>query len=290
MTRPLRLAYPGALYHVTTRGNARQAIYTDDQDHSTFLAVLAAVVMRSQWLCHAYCLMDNHYHLLIETPQGNLSAGMRQLNGIYTQRFNRRHTRVGHVFQGRFKAILVERESYLLELCRYVVLNPVRAGLAKRPQMYRWSSYRATAGLEQAPEWLTREWVLAQFSPQRRRAERQYQEFVQDGRGTASPWAQVEGQVVLGQPHFVETLKPLLADKARVQEIPRAQRLVARPALGEILRAKRVVVRDERDQAVWEAHVRYGYSLTAIGQHLGLHYTTISKIVQRQQSKQTKKK
>ena len=290
MTRPLRLAYPGALYHVTTRGNARQAIYTDDQDHSTFLAVLAAVVMRSQWLCHAYCLMDNHYHLLIETPQGNLSAGMRQLNGIYTQRFNRRHTRVGHVFQGRFKAILVERENYLLELCRYVVLNPVRAGLAKRPQMYRWSSYRATAGLEQAPEWLTREWVLAQFSPQRRRAERQYQEFVQDGRGVASPWAQVEGQVMLGQSHFVETLKPLLADKARVQEIPRAQRLVARPALGEILRAKRVVVRDERDQAVWEAHVQYGYSLTAIGQHLGLHYTTISKIIERQQSRQTKKK
>jgi putative transposase len=290
MTRPLRLAYPGALYHVTTRGNARQAIYTDDQDRSTFLAVLAAVVTRSQWLCHAYCLMDNHYHLLIETPQGNLSAGMRQLNGVYTQRFNRRHTRVGHVFQGRFKAILVERENYLLELCRYVVLNPVRAGLAKRPQTYRWSSYRATAGLEKAPEWLTREWVLAQFSPQRRRAERQYQEFVQDGRGVASPWAQVEGQVMLGQSHFVETLKPLLADKVKVREIPRAQRLVARPALGEIVRAKRVVVRDERDQAVWEAHVQYGYSLTAIGQHLGLHYTTISKIIQRQQSRQTKKK
>jgi len=290
MTRPLRLAYPGALYHVTTRGNARQAIYTDDQDHSTFLAVLAAVVTRSQWLCHAYCLMDNHYHLLIETPQGNLSAGMRQLNGIYAQRFNRRHTWVGHVFQGRFKAILVERENYLLELCRYVVLNPVRAGLAKRPQTYRWSSYRATAGLEKAPEWLTREWVLAQFSPQRRRAERQYQEFVQDGRGVASPWAQVEGQVMLGQRHFVETLKPLLADKVKVREIPRAQRLVARPALGEIVRAKRVVVKDERDQAVWEAHVRYGYSLTAIGQQLGLHYTTISKIIQRQQSRQTKKK
>ena len=290
MTRPLRLAYPGALYHVTTRGNARQAIYTDDQDHSTFLAVLAAVVMRSQWLCHAYCLMDNHYHLLIETPQGNLSAGMRQLNGVYTQRFNRRHARVGHVFQGRFKAILVERESYLLELCRYVVLNPVRAGLAKRPETYRWSSYRATAGLEKAQEWLTREWVLAQFSPQRRRAERQYQQFVQDGIGAASPWTQVEGQVVLGQSHFVETLKPLLADKVKVQEIPRVQRLVARPALGEIVRAKRVVVKDERDQAVWEAHVRYGYSLTAIGQQLGLHYTTISKIIERQQSRQTKKK
>ena len=146
MTRPLRLAYPGALYHVTTRGNARQAIYTDDQDHSTFLAVLAAVVMRSQWLCHAYCLMDNHYHLLIETPQGNLSAGMRQLNGVYTQRFNRRHTRVGHVFQGRFKAILVERENYLLELCRYVVLNPVRAGLISEWKQYPWIWVRREEG------------------------------------------------------------------------------------------------------------------------------------------------
>jgi len=131
MARPLRLSYPGALYHVTARGNARQAIYTDDADRQMFLLVLEDVETRYHWLCHAYCLMDNHYHLLLETPQGNLSAGMRQVNGVYTQRFNRRHGRVGHIFQGRFKAILVERESYLLELCRYLVLNPVRAGIVR---------------------------------------------------------------------------------------------------------------------------------------------------------------
>src|SRR5207247_381934 len=147
MARPLRLSYPGALYHVTARGNARQAIYTDDADRQMFLLVLEDVETRYHWLCHAYCLMDNHYHLLLETPQGNLSAGMRQVNGVYTQRFNRRHGRVGHIFQGRFKAILVERESYLLELCRYLVLNPVRAGIVRQPERYRWSSYRATAGL-----------------------------------------------------------------------------------------------------------------------------------------------
>ena len=290
MARPLRLTYPGAVYHVTARGNARQAIYRDDADRQAFLSVLADVVMRYHWRCHAYCLMNNHYHLLIETPQGNLSIGMRQLNGVYTQRFNRRHRRGGHVFQGRFKAILMERESYLLEVCRYVVLNPVRARVVTRPQAYRWSSYRATAGVEKAPEWLTREWILGQFHSQWRRAEQKYQHFVRDGMSTASPWAQVQGQVVLGRTEFVETLKPLLADKDRMQEIPRAQRLVDRPALREILSAQQVTTKDKRDQAIWAAHVQSGYSLTAIGQHLGLHYTTISKVIQRQQNRQTKKK
>jgi len=234
--------------------------------------------------------MTNHYHLVVETLVGNLSKGMRQVNGVYTQRFNRRHTRGGHVFQGRFKAIVVERESYLLAVCRYVVLNPVRARVVTRPQAYRWSSYRTTAGLEKAPEWLTREWVLGQFHSQRRRAEKKYQQFVQDGISTASPWAQVQGQVVLRRTEFVETLRPLLADKDRMQEIPRVQRLVDRPALGKILSAQQVAAKDKRDQAIWAAHVQYSYSLTAIGKRLGLHYTTISKIIQRQQNRQITKK
>lgn len=290
MARPLRLLYPGALYHVTARGNARQAIYTDDADRQMFLSVLEDVVTRYHWLCHAYCLMDNHYHLLIETPEESLSTGMRQVNGVYTQRFNRRHGREGHVLQGRFKAILVERESYLLELCRYVVLNPVRAGIVRHPERYRWSSYRATAGLEEAPSLLTREWVLAQFSTRRHRAKRQYRQFVQDGIGAASPWEQVQGQVVLGQTQFVEDLKPLLVSKAGMQEIPRMQRLVARPALGVLLSTAQEATKARRDRAIWEAHVQHGYSLTAIGQHLGLHYTTISKTVQRQQFPRTQKK
>jgi REP element-mobilizing transposase RayT len=157
MARPLRIEYPGAVYHVTSRGNARQDIAADDRDRSQFLATLAHVVDRYGWLCHAYCLMGNHYHLLLETPQPNLSLGMRQLNGRYTQTYNQRHGRVGHLFQGRFAAILVEKETHLLELCRYVVLNPVRAKLVPHPRLWMWSSYRATAGEVQAPQWLTTE-------------------------------------------------------------------------------------------------------------------------------------
>jgi putative transposase len=126
MARPLRLEFAGAIYHLTSRGNARQKVFFSDADRELFLSTLAGVVSRYGWFCHAYCLMANHYHLLIETPKANLSIGMRQLNGIYTQSFNRRHNRVGHLFQGRFKAIVVERESHLLELCRYIVLNPRR--------------------------------------------------------------------------------------------------------------------------------------------------------------------
>ena len=147
MARPLRVEFPGALYHLTARGNARGAIFLDDEDRQGFLSVLGSVIDRFGWICHAYCLMGNHYHLMVETPSANLSKGARQLNGVYTQRFNRRHRRVGHLLQGRYKAILVERDSYLLELCRYIVLNPVRAGTVRRAGDYRWSSYRATAGV-----------------------------------------------------------------------------------------------------------------------------------------------
>lgn len=154
MAHPLRIVFPGAIYHVTSRGNARAAIFHDDAGRDLFLGALGEVVTRFGWLLHAYCLMDNHYHLLIETSEGNLSPGMRQLNGVYTQRFNRRHARAGHVFQGRFKAILVERESYLLELARYIVLNPVRTKKVKHQGRYPWSSYAATAGAIASPAWL----------------------------------------------------------------------------------------------------------------------------------------
>ncbi len=124
MTRPVRIEFEGALYHVTSRGDRREAIYEDDADRMKFLEILETVIRDFNWVCHAYCLMTNHYHLVIETPDGNLSKGMRQLNGVYTQASNHRHDRSGHLFQGRYKAILVDGDSYLLELPRYVVLNP----------------------------------------------------------------------------------------------------------------------------------------------------------------------
>ena len=152
MARPLRLEFPGALYHVTARGNRRESIYQDDKDWRAFLFLLGDVCKRNNWCIHAYCLMANHYHLVIETPEANLSKGMRQLNGIYTQRHNHRHNRVGHLFQGRYKAILVQKQSYLLELARYVILNPVRANLVLNAAQWLWSSYRPTAGKASSPE------------------------------------------------------------------------------------------------------------------------------------------
>lgn len=136
MTRPLRIEYPGAVYHVTSRGNRQEVIFLTKDDRISFLDILKKTVDRYNWICHAYCLMGNHYHLMIETPDGNLSSGMRQLNGIYTQTLNRTHNRVGHVFQGRFKSILVEKQSHPLELCRYIVLNPVRAKSCTLPEQW----------------------------------------------------------------------------------------------------------------------------------------------------------
>ena len=151
MARPLRIEFPGALYHVTARGDRQEPIYEDDDDRKVFLDLLGKVIVEWNWVCQAYCMMGNHYHLLVETPDGNLAKGMRQLNGVYTQLSNRRHQRVGHLFQGRYKAILVDRDEYLLELGRYVVLNPVRARLVKRVEDWPWSSYRSMVGQARNP-------------------------------------------------------------------------------------------------------------------------------------------
>jgi len=202
MARPLRIEFSGAVYHITSRGNERKAIFRDDQDRKMFLTTLEDVTHRYNWLCHAYCLMENHYHVLIETPDGNLSIGMRQLNGVYTQRFNMRHGRVGHLFQGRFKAVLVQKDSHLLEACRYVVLNPVRAKRVQRPEQWAWSSYGATAGWRKPPACLVTDWVLSQFGSERKKAEAAYRKFVRDGIGAESIWKDVRAQSVLGEGDF----------------------------------------------------------------------------------------
>ena len=181
MARPLRIELAGGLYHVTSRGDRREEIYRDDDDRLDWLATLGAVCERFNWRCHAYCEMTNHYHFVVETAAANLSKGMRQLNGVYTQRFNRRHGLTGHLFQGRFKGILVERDAYLLELSRYVVLNPVRAGMVPDASQWAWSSYRATVGLAPTPPWLETDWVLGQFGRKRGPAREGYAAFVAEG-------------------------------------------------------------------------------------------------------------
>ena len=205
MARPLRLQFSGALYHVTARGNARQKIYLDKEDRHRFLELLGREIEQQRWICYAYCLMDNHYHLLIETPEPNLVAGMQRLSGIYTQAFNRRHRRVGHLFQGRYKAILVDKDAYLLELCRYIVLNPIRAKAVKRVQQWLWSSYASTVGSEPAPSWLAAKTVRGLFA---NRAA--YERFVAEGIGIDSPWTQLRAQMYLGGEAFLKRLKDRL--------------------------------------------------------------------------------
>ena len=280
MARPLRIEFPGAIYHVTSRGNARADIFTDDSDRQIFLAVLGQTVKRSNWLCHAYCLMGNHYHLLIETPEGNLSAGMRHLNGVYTQAYNRNHCQDGHVFKGRFKAVLVEKESHLLELCRYVVLNPVRAAMVEQPAQYPWSSYLPTIGKAAVPEFLCTEWLLTQFSATLAESRRRYRQFVTEGMGQQeSPWEKLCGQVILGTETFVEQVRERFSGKEAIREIPRHQRLAGRPDLAVLFPAGVTLPRPERNRLIRIAHDQHSYTLTEIARALDLHYTTISKVI-----------
>ena len=230
MARPLRLEFAGALYHLTARGDRQEPIFLNDNDRRKFLELLGKEVKQQHWICYAYCLMDNHYHLLIETPQPNLVVGMRRLNGVYTQAFNRRRKRPGHVFQGRYKSILVDKDNYLQELCRYVVLNPVRAKLAKGPEQWSWSSYPATAGLVEGPSWLAGEKVLSLFSGSRKR----YRSFVMDGIGKESVWEDLTGQIYLGDERFLERMQDRVEGKT-VRGIAKTQIRPKQPALEEVV-------------------------------------------------------
>lgn len=274
MARPLRIEYAGGLYHVTSRGDGQEDIYLDDGDRSAFLEVLAEVTARFNWAVHAYSLMTNHYHLLVETPDANLSQGMRQLNGVYTQRFNRRHRRVGHVFQGRYKGVIVQKDAHLLELARYIVLNPIRARMVRSANEWPWSNYRATAGFRDAPTWLATDPTLSSFAARRLEARKQYQQFVAQGKGQPSPWERLKNQIYLGSDTFVEGLQSKLATDVDLREIPRAHRRRIPKPLDYYSRRY-----DDRNEAIAMAYASGGYSLKSIGDHFGLHYSRVSRIV-----------
>ncbi len=188
MTRPPRVIDPAAVYHVTSRGNNGCAHYLDDDDRRMFLAMLGRAVARHDWLVRAYCLMTNHYHLVVQAPLGGpaLSKGMQELNGGYSRTFNARHRRRDHLRRNRFHAEPIEEESHLLEACRYVVLNPVRAGMCETAEAWPWSSYQATAGVRPAPRFLSAGWLLELFSPDLARARERYRGFVADGTPSAT--------------------------------------------------------------------------------------------------------
>jgi putative transposase len=235
MTRPLRLEFAGALYHLTARGDRQGAIFDDDQDRLVFLDLLAKEVLQQGWVLYAFCLMGNHYHLLLETPEPNLVQGMRRLNGVYTQAFNRRHRRVGHVLQGRYKSILVDKDSYLRELCRYVVLNPVRAGMVASVEDWHWSSYLPTAGEIPCPPWLNAAAVLGLFG-EGAAARRAYERFVAQGLKQASPWETLKGQIYLGSDAFHAQMKKRLSGKTP-KGVSRGQLNPVRPSAQAVVRA-----------------------------------------------------
>jgi REP element-mobilizing transposase RayT len=279
MARPLRVEFPDAVYHVISRGNARQPIYRSDRDRYDFLDILQRVVERYHWLCHAYCLMGNHYHVLLETPEANLSRGMQQLNGVYTQSFNRQHGRVDHLFQGRYKAQLVERGSYLLELSRYIVLNPVRAKIVTFPADYQWSSYRSTVGLRQAEPFLSSMWVLGQFASNHRLARRRYRAFVHQAMNGGSVSDAIEKGAIFGSEAFVKAYGVDNENARRLGEVPRARRFAGRPHIAVIFAELDMSLKTERNRMIHIACEQYGYTLTEVAQHLGLHYSTVSKVL-----------
>jgi putative transposase len=278
MSRPLRLQLPGGIYHVTARGNARRSIFEDDDDCARFLTVLAGTVARYRVLCHAYCLMGNHYHLLLQTLEANLSIVMRHLNGVYTQRFNRRHERCGHVLQGRFAAQLVDGDAYLREVCRYVVLNPVRAGLVAHPRDWRWSSFLATAGETTAPGFLSVDWVR-RLSGARTQAEaiRRFVSFVEAGIGVGESSVDDFRVNPLMSGALTEQLGEQRREASACIEFPRAQRFASRPPLARIFAG--VTSKADRNARVVLAVRDHGYTMREVAECLGRHYATISRVL-----------
>jgi putative transposase len=269
MARPLRVLYPGAVYHVTARGNERQDIFRDDSDRHRFLSHLGLAVGRYGWLCHAFCIMGNHYHLLVETPRANLPTGMRHLNGCYSASFNRRWNRVGHLLQGRYRAELVEKQAYLLALIRYVALNPMRTSppLCDAPEEYRWSSYPALLGLVPRQPWLTLDWILAQFADDYSNARSRLKAFVDEGLQ--------ERPLPVGHLYFATDaiITSLTEELEPIPEIPREHWQPLRPPLDEIL--------TQLDDPIAVAYRSYGYTLREIAAHIGCHPATVSRRLRR---------
>jgi len=279
MARPIRIEYAGALYHVTSRGDRQEDIYLDDEDRLDWFEVLAQVCQRFNWVVHAYCQMTNHYHLLVETIDGNLSKGMRQLNGVYTQHVNQRHSQVGHLFQGRYKAILVQKEGHLLELSRYVVLNPLRARMVKTLDDWPWSSYQSTIGQADVPQWLDADWLLNQFGSQRIRARQRYQQFVMEGKGLPSPLKATRHQLILGDDKFVDRIREE-SNSDHLEETPRAQRRVMAKTLAEYQQVSKT-----RNEAMSKAYHSGVYTMREIGDYFEAHYMTVSRAVRQFENK-----
>ncbi len=288
MARPLRITYPGAFYHITSRGNDRKAIFKSKRDREKFLEYLESAVLRYDAVIHAYCLMDNHYHILIETPSDNLSQIMRHINGAYTTYFNVKRARAGHLFQGRYKSILVEIDEYAKELSRYIHLNPVRAKMVDAPEDYEWSSYNYFTGNKKSPRWLYRDFILGYFGNSLSKAEKEYKRFVEllINKKYDSPLSDVVSSVLLGSSEFIELIKDkYLSGMEKDKNIPSLKELSQKVTLDQIFTEVDAVIKhshsDARNVKMYLSQQYSGKSLKEISGHFGIGESGVSQASRR---------
>lgn len=284
MSRPLRLEYAGAFYHAFSRGNARQTVFHEPGDFHAFRDLLGETCLRFDWHCHAHCLMPNHYHLLIETRAPTLSRGMRHLNGVFTQRYNRRRKRVGHVFQGRFKALLVQDEHYLLELARYIVLNPVRAKLVVQAADWRWSSYAWLVGTAQAPDWAASHALWSRLAASVIEAAQAFRQYL--GEPHEAPAIGWSADGVLGDDDFKRSQAGRVVVRRHAAEMPLAMRVVDRPPLEQLLCGEWSRGGSALDEQIHVAVRRWRYSQDEVARQLGICRTTVARAIARHRSTQ----
>jgi putative transposase len=284
MARPLRIEFDGAFYHVTSRGDERKQIFKTVADHQQFLSYLSSATTRYGAVIHCFCMMGNHYHLLLQTPHGNLSEIMRHINGAYTTYYNVKRHHAGHLFQGRYKAIVVEADQYALELSRYVHLNPVRAGMVEVPEDYRWSSYSSYVGMERRPPWLDVNFVLRMFSADLPVGQQRYREFVEDlmGKEYDSPLQHTVASTILGGADFVETIMAEYLDQELERpDVPAVRALHRRYAVENIIAKAQELVDDPkvaREVAVHICHRYSGEKLKNIGTHFEFGDSAVVKV------------
>ena len=288
MARPLRIQYPGAFYHITARGNERKDVYKNNRDREKFLSYLGTATERYGARIHAYCLMSNHYHLLLETPDGNLPQIMRHINGAYTTYFNVKRQRSGHLFQGRYKAILVEADEYATQLSRYIHLNPVRAGMVEEPGDYRWSSYQYYAGWQTPPEWLQTDFITDFFGGKKSIAQKRYREFVCSllNQEYESPLKEVVASTILGSAPFVMEMQERFVETAkRNPDVPALKELSGRKTVEEIRAGVYASFAEKpqlaRKAALYVCHKYSGKKLKEIGDCFGVGDSAVAKTSQR---------
>ncbi len=279
MARRARLESPGAVYWVETRCIDGTGRALDAADRDRFMKILGHVVTRHRWICHAYCVLEAGYDLVVETPEANLSRGMRDLNGEFTQGYNRRRGRKGPVFKGRFGSWPVEKGTPLVDVCREVVLAPVRAGHVKKAGKWRWSSFGATAGADDQAHVVNPSWLLAQFGGRPKKARNRYEKFVKAGAGKALP--SVVRVHFVGSEAFGAQLEPRQPAMRPPSKAP-----PGRPPLSRFLPRALADDHAQRDRRVAEAYLRFGYTLAELGGALGLHPATISRIVRKAERRQ----